>query len=801
MRQFLKSPGFAITAVVILGLGIGFNTAIFNLINGVLLRPLPYPEPNRLMEIFQPFKNFEWTDLDYPDYKDFCTEQNGFESLAVVHISTFDLTARGEAQRLSGFYASASFFDVLRTRFLLGRPFNEQEDRPGGPLVVVINERIWKRLFGSNPGIIGMDVTLNDRVFQIVGVVSADADEWASESDLFVPVSSMPGKWSMHRDDHVFACYGRLQKGIDRSHAEQTLKVISTRLVGEYPSTNSGYGVRVVPLLDAIVNDYSLTLWLLAAAVASLLLIAGANTATLFLMKGLVRWREMNIRAALGATRLQLLAHLLFENTVVAALGGIFGLLLSVGLTEIIKSLTHQENLGRFQEIHLDASALFFIFCITLLVAVIFGSLPAWSSSKTGLDQLLREGGGKGATGGPRRQRIRSLLVTGQISIACLLVIQAGLIARSLFAVEQVPLGFNPDHVLTALIELPSGKYASDRARCFTFFRTMLQKVRQLPGVTAAAANSNIPFNLDWSDPEPFGVPGLPPPRAGQEPVLERQAITPGYFQALKIPLTVGRDFNEQDEQSGQRVIIIDETIAQRYFSGQDPIGKQIHEIYDSRQQTGSKNEPYTIIGVAKHVYHDSPDVQQTVFQAYYTYFFPRYGTLVIRTENDPRSLIPDLRRVIASIDPDIPITKVMTFHERIAKRSVTRRMAVIVVGFLSAVALLLSVVGIYGVVAYAVSQRTKEVGIRVALGAVSFDVVTLVVSQGLKLASVGVALGILLTLVLSRLAENVLYGLSGWDPATLAFGALVLFFVTLLATLPPSLRAIRISPATALRD
>jgi predicted permease len=437
IRLLLKSPGFTVTAILILGLGIGANTAIISLLNSVILKPLPYPDPNRLVAIFQPFKDFEWTDLDYPDYLDFCAEQHAFESLGVVHIDRFDLSGHGDAERLSGFYASASFLGLLRMTFLIGRPFTEDEDRFGGPSVVVLNERIWRRIFNADPKIIGTNVTLNDRIFEVVGVVSAQADEWTGQADLFVPISSKPGNWSELRAYHGFACFARLKQGLTCASAQEDLRVISNRLIGQYPSTNTGYGIRVVPLLDSMVSDYAATLWLLGAAVACLLLIASANTANLLFMRALARHKEMSIRAALGAGRLRLAIQLLLESVVLSVIAGVFGLLLSIWLIEIIKTLGPQDVLSRFRNVGLDMPTLIFSFGATLVISLLFGSLPALSLSKTSLEFLLREESTRGGSDGRQRQRIQSIFVIGQVSIAFILLIQAGLIGRSFQACQR----------------------------------------------------------------------------------------------------------------------------------------------------------------------------------------------------------------------------------------------------------------------------------------------------------------------------------------------------------------------------
>ena len=798
LRVLLKSPGFTITAVLILGFGIGANTAIFSLIDAVLLRPLPYPHQERLVQVSQEIPDSPWTWFDYPDYQDFCAAQRSFEELTAMRGWHFDLSGQGEPIRLTGGYASASFFKVFRLPFLLGRPFVEDEDKPGGPLVAVINERIWRSRFSADQKIIGKKITLDNQSCVVVGVAPTEIEDWTAGLDVLIPLNLMPtfGDHGLPvRGSHRLDCYGRLKEGVTLAQAQSECELIQGSLAERYPDTDKGYKIRVVPLLRSSLADYTSTLWLLGAAVACLLLIACANVANLFLARSLGRRKEMNVRAAIGASRFRLMGQLLLESALLSVVGGALGVIIAIWAIAFIKTLSPQQDLARFQRVSLDVTALLFCFGTTVVTALLFGLFPAWNLSKVNLGSTLSDEGNRSSTLGHHRQRVQSILTTAQVAIACVLLVGAGLLARSFQATQSVPLGFNPEHVLAVQIELPSIQYGPG-GRSLTFFQNFLDKVRQIPGVSAAALNPDPPFN-DWSDVEPFGVAGRPDAEPGQEPTLEWQNVTPGYFQTLEIALLAGRDFVENDLDNQQPAVIIDQAMAKQLFPDQNPIGKQIHD-YGS----GQKRHYFTIVGVTKNVRHDSPDARPADFQAYFP-FVPglRDAILLVRTRGDPLVLVPAVRKAVASIDPTVALSKVSSFDDWIGKKFVTRRLGVLLVSLFSGIALFLSAIGLYGVLAYSVSQRRREIGVRIAVGAQAANIVGLVMRQGFRIVGLGLAVGLVTALALARFINSMLYGVSGSDPVTLGLAIPILIVIAFLACLLPALRAARIDPIAALRE
>jgi putative ABC transport system permease protein len=800
MRLLLKSPGFAITAILILGFGIGANTAIFSLVDAVLLKPLPYPHPERLMQIYQEIPNAPWTWFDYPDYQDFCGAQRSFEDVGVIRTWHFDLSGEGDPVRLFGGYVSSSFFKVFSIPFLLGRPFTEDEDKPGGPALAVLNERIWRAQFNGDPNIVGKKITLDNQSCLVIGVAPEQIEDWTAGLDVIIPLSLMPvfgDGSSQFRGSHHLDCYGRLREGASLAQAQTECEVIQKTLTERYPDTDQGYSIKPVPLLSTAVVDYAGSLWLLEAAVVCLLLIACANVANLFLARSLDRRKEMNIRAAVGASRFRLIKQTLAECLLLSIIGGLLGMVIASGTIGLIRALSPQQDLARFARVTVDSTALVFCFGATVGSAFLFGLLPAWNLSKTNLVNSLKDGSGRQGTAGPQRQRVQTFLIIAQVSIACVLMIGAGLLARSLQASETISLGFDPHHLFAAKIELSGVRY-KEGGRSLKFFKELLATVRSLPGVTAAALNPNPPFN-EWSEVERFGIPGQPDPRPGEEPAYEWQVITPDYFKALKIPLIAGRDFEENDMRDDPNVVIIDQIIADRFFPGQDPIGKQIH---DFSERYGFRRAYFTIVGVTKHVVHDSPGARVTAFQAYHP--FPawlRDGTLLVRTKGDPLAMAPAIRAAVASVDPTVALSRVGAFDDWIGAKLTTRRLSALLVSLFSGCALFLSAVGLYGVLAYSVTQRRREIGVRIAVGAQASNIVRLVMGQGLKILGFGLAIGLCISSLIVRFINSLLYGVSGNDPVTLGFTIVVLLLTGFLACCLPALRAARVNPITALRE
>src|ERR1700733_1998330 len=651
IRPLFKSPGFIITSILILGLGIGANTAIFSLINGALLKPLPYPHAERLVQLFQPFRNFDRFSFDYPDYLDYRAGQHTFAGLTALINDDFNLAGRGEPQRISGLYVTGDFFQLLGRPFIIGRPFDQAEDEPEAAAVVVVSERLWRTQFHADSNLIGGNITLNGRSFQVIGVTPAQANE-SAKTDVYVPLSHSVyfGTWlTIQRGSHNFSCIGRLKEGVTLQQAQADLEVIRQNLADRYPKTDQAFGIRAVPYLDSVMTDYTATLWLLEAAVACLLLITCANVANLLLARARERRREISIRAALGASRWRLIIQLLLESSVLAATGGVIGLLFSGWVLDVIRSLA-PPDIARFQEVSLDAGALVFVLIITLLTALFSGLFPALVNSEINLASALKQEGDRGGTAGCDRHRAQAFLVAGQVALTSVLLVGAGLLARSFQALQSTPLGFNTNHVLTADIFLSDPKYAA-QADCQAFFDALLARIRRLPGVTAASVNTGLPFSASGNI-TGFGVAGEPDADLSQVPVLEQEYISPDYFKTVGIPLLKGRLFSDQDSPDKEKVVIISKSLAERSFPGQDPIGKQIHDLFDL---VGLKRNFSPFVWGAGNGQYENPESQQTPFEAYYP---PTQnplltspvngGTLVIHTESDPRSLVAPLAKIAA---------------------------------------------------------------------------------------------------------------------------------------------------------
>jgi putative ABC transport system permease protein len=802
VRQLLKAPGFTITAIVILGFSIGLSTAIFSLTDAVLLKPLPFPSPERLVQICLPYQHHPFSVFDYPDYVDMAAAQHTFDSLALKVERTVDLRTNGQAQLLEAAFVSSSLFRVTGLPVILGRIFTEKEDIPNGPLVAVLSERCWRSRFQSDPNIIGKNVILSDLSIQVIGIVPSQMDDWGPPGiDVYLPIHTIATFHFLEnvvfaaRGNHLFTCFGRLKEGVSVSRGEADLKTIQNNLLVHYPGVNQGRSLRVFPLLGYIVNDYATTIWLLAAAASVLLIVSCLNIGNLLFARGLYRRREIMIRATLGASRWQVVGQLLRETLLLTAIGGIAGIVIAKVCVWATKSLIPRD-IYRFQELQANWNALGFTFCAIIVAALVSGLLPAWSLSQATLEPALRGEGGRAGTGGPRRHRIQAGLVTAQVALSCVLLVGAGLLIRSFYATQTVDLGFNPNHLFKAGISLTSVKYVSDDAKTVAFWDELITKVRQMPGVTEAATDDAPPLAGHRWDISPFTVDGQPKPEPGHEPVLTPEAVSSGYFRTMQIPIVEGRDFNAGDTSDKENVVIVDAALAQHFFPGQNPIGKSIRIRYTGNTQC-------TIVGVVPYVCDRTPGEEDIPFQSYqpYTQVVPGRGALIIRSDLSSSSLTSAVQQAVSSIDPGVPIYDGCAYDQMIAEQFVTRRLSTLLVALFSGATLFLSAVGLYGVLSYFVGQRRREIGIRMAIGAEARNIVRLVVKQGLWPVAVGLIVGILAGLLLARFIEALLYSVSAYDPVTVLLTVLVLGTVSLLACLLPAVRAIRINPAKVLSE
>ena len=803
IRLLLKSPGFTITTILIMGLAIGANTAIFSLVDAVLLQSLPYPDPGRLVALSEASPVYPKISLDYPDYLDWRSNQHSFEDIAVFRSDSFNLTGSGNPERVRGAFVTASYFRVLGVGPVIGRTFAEADDQSGGAGVVLLSDRFWRNRFGADPKIFGRTLVLNDVSYEVIGIAPSQIMN-PENMDVYVPIGHYLNRTQlMDRGRHPgLRCIGRLKPGVSVQAAAADFRVIARSLALQHPDTNTSISTEAIPLLDDVVGQYRMTLYLLLAVVGLVLLIGCANVANLLLGRAIVRQREISLRAALGASRGRLVSQLLFESVVLAVLGGGVGLFLAqTSLDAIIALAPH--DVARFEHIHLNGIVLLFTTAITLGSGLVFGLWPALKTSRVNLRETLEAAGGRGTTAGAGRQRSQGMLVIGQVALASLLLVGSSLLIQSFQQLQKVPLGFDPHNLLTVGIKLSSANYqgeadqTANTAKIAAFYESLLERIRSIPGAEVSALGSNSPFNGNNYSTD-FGVVGQPEPRLGEEPSAEYASVSPDYFRTLKIQVIRGRTFDAEDRVGKTPVVIIDEKLANRCFPGRDPIGQQLAE--DAHKADSVK---YTIVGMVRTVRHDDLASQPKLAELY----FPisqrpeLLMTILLRAKGDPQGLVSAVREAVQSVDPNLPVFNIRTMEDQLSNELVTQRLSVVLVSLFSILALLLAAVGLYGVLAYSIAQRTREIGIRMALGAESGSILSLVVRQGLVIVGIGLAVGILGSMILTHLIQSLLYDVSGADPIALLTAVGVLGLAAFLACLVPALRAIRIDPMVALRE
>jgi predicted permease len=792
IRVLLKSPGFTAVALLTLTLGIGANSAIFSVVNAVLLRPLPYEESEKLVFISERSPVLEGMSVAYPNYLDW-REQNGvFESIGVYRRTSFNLTGNGEPERLVGGEVSAHLFDALKTKPALGRTFLAEEDRPGAAPVVVLGNGMWQRRFGKSADVIGQTITLNAKAHTIIGVMPPGF-RFPSGVDLWVPVGLNADNPSWVRGNHPgLYAVARLKQGVTTPQAQAEMDTIAARLEQQYPQSNSGSRVTITPLFARIVGDVRPALLVLLAAVGFVLLIACANVANLLLARAAARQKEIAVRMALGATRSRLIRQLLTESVMLSVAGGALGLLLAVWGIDLLLAIS-PDNIPRFAEIKLDNRALFFTAAVAILTGVLFGLAPALHASKLNLNETLKEGG-RSATAGLRHQRGRSLLVVAEVAIALVLLISAGLLIKSFLRLQQVDPGFNPDNVLTAGIPLPRTKYLEPPKR-IAFYEALFSRIAALPGVEAVGAVDELP--VESGSQTYFVVEDRPIPPREEIPLTEYSLVSTGYFKAMGLRLLKGREFDGRDGRDAPSVCIIDENFAGQYWPGQDPIGKRLK--YGGADPA---NPWSTVVGLVANVKYNGLDRESPRVQLFLPYTQSTFlgASLVIRAAGDPKDLAAAVRNEVSAIDPDLPIYQIRTMNEVLRESVAPRRLYMTLLAVFAGVAMVLAAIGLYGVMAYTVTQRTHEIGIRMALGAQQRDVLRLVVGQGMALALGGVAIGLIAAFALTRLVSSLLFAVSATDPVTFLVISLILTGVALGATFIPARRATRVDPMVALR-
>ncbi len=794
-RTLLQSPTFALTAVAALALGIGANSAVFSVVNAALLNPAGISEPDRILAVRVHYDklNLKSIPMSAPDFVDVRNSTQLFAHAAVLDEGDFHYTGSGVPERLQGASVSLQWFDVFRARPHLGRVFQPEEDQPDANQVVVLAYPTWKRIFGGDPSAVGRTIELNQKPYRIVGVMGPDF-RWPSQVDLWVPLGLSPQHLDeQNRFNEGLFAVARMKPGVSLAQGNALLQVLSDRVRnngtrgGAY-AKDSAWGMFAVPMTDFIAGETKTPMLVLLGAVALVLLIACSNIAGLMLARASGRAREIAIRAALGAGRWDLIRQILWESLLLAIAGAILGLFVAHAGIRLM-TLLAPENVAASFAVSIDRHVLAFTAGLTVLAGMLFGIAPAWQLSGIASYELLKEGG-RSATAGRARQRLRAGLVVGEVALALVLLVGAGLFLRSLARLQQADPGFDPRGVLTANLSLPRSRYQTPEQR-LAFFQATLERLSQMPGASVAAAGVPLPFSGGGASAS-FRIEGREVGPGDPGPHGDVRYISPGYFAALRIPLRSGRVFTEQDRTGSQPVVVIDENLARQYWPNEDPLGRRM----------GRGRSLATIIGVVGHVKHSdlAGDTGKGV------YYYPvlqqptPFTSLLVKTASNPASLAGGIRDAVRAVDPALPVQRLKTMEDLVSNSLAPRRFVVVVLAFFAVAALLLAAIGLYGLISYSVAQRTQEIGIRIALGAQAGQVLALVVGQGARFALAGVAIGFVAAFSLSRLLASQLYQVSPFDPMTSVVTAAVLIVAALAASYLPARRATRVDPVEALR-
>lgn len=781
VRTLLKQPGFAAVIVITLALGIGANTAIFSVVNGVLLQPLPFNNAHRLVAVMEsnPRAFNEPIGASFPDFKDWSEQNQVFEYVAGLTGQSFALVGAGEPARVRGQSVSADFFPMLEAEALVGRTLLSEDEKPGEGKVVVLSNGFWRSRFGGDPGIVGRTLTLEGSSYTVVGVMGPGF-RFLRDVDLWTPLS-VPGPLQRMRGARFMQVVARLKQNTSLDQGRAAMTSLAERLENEHSETNSGWGVSVLPLQDKVVGDVKRGLLILLAAVGLVLLVACANVANLLLTRGSARQKELAIRAAIGATRWRLIRHLLTESTLLALIGGALGLLLSLWGIDALRALS-PANLPRLDEIRIDRNVLGFTMIVSLITGLLFGLAPARHTTSLDLQEALKDGIGSS----PRRGRLmRRALVISEIALSLILLIGAGLLGRSFLAMLSADRGFRAENLITMEVSLTRYKYGEGFKQS-EFFQRLVERVESLPGVRSVGLTSLLPLSSNNSK-NTFAVEG----REREDQWSNLRLISPDYFRAMSIPLLNGRAFTNGDTKGAPDVVIINELLANRFWPGENPIGK--HVLFGD---SGS-----TIVGVVGNIKHSGLDAE--LEPEMYIPFGQQPSAsmvLVARTDSQPVALVGSLREIVQSLDKDQPADNFRTMEEVVSTSVAQPRFLMIILSVFATLALALAAVGVYGVVAFSVTQRTHEVGIRMALGAQPSRIMRLVLGEGLLVALIGIAAGLAGSLALTRLMSQMLYKVSATDPLIFISISVVLTGVALGASFIPARRAMRVDPMVALR-
>ena len=791
IRMLVKSPGFTVVAILSLALGIGANTAIFSVVNAVLLRPLPFKNPSQLVVMRESYKLVGNVSVSYPNFLDWRQQSHSFSALAAVEARGFNLSGVAQPENIGGYAVSPNFLALVGVRPILGRDFLPSEENQGTAPVILLSYQLWQTHLGGDPAVLGRAISLDGRSFTIIGILPPTF-RYLDRSDVLVPIGVFANEMGDRGDRGDMDVVGRLSPGVPLSQAAVEMNTITARLAEQYPQTNHGFGAYLASFREVFTGDTRLAVLVLFGAVVFVLLIACVNVANLFLVRGAARAREIALRLAFGASRVRVIRQMLTESLVLAVCGGILGIILGAWGISALGYLLPADSL-KSMGVRMDVSVFLFAAFIVVLVAFAFGLIPALQTSRPDLHETLKEGG-RSATSTNAQNRLRGGLAIAETALALVLLVGAGLMLKSLYHLIQVSPGFQPAHVLTMEMDLRTDRYSKAPA-ILNFWQQLLDRVRVIPGVETAALGSSIPLSGDHSRGD-VTIEGLPIPGPGEFPHPDRHTISTAYLTAMGIPLLRGRNFSDSDNETAPDVALINSTMARRFWADGDPIGKRFlwgHPDTDKKW--------FTIVGVVadtKLYGLDNP----ARLEIYYPYLQRPNSdmNLVVRSAVDPSSLTASIRAAVAAIDKDQPIFAVHTMQELVDDSISTRRLTLVLLGIFSALALILAAIGIYGVVAYSVALRTQEIGIRMALGAQSQDVLRLVLGQGARIAFFGVAIGLAAAAALARLLSSLLFSVSASDPITFATVAVLLIAVALLACYIPARRALRVDPIIALR-
>ncbi len=790
LRILFKSPGITLIAVVALALGIGANTAIFSVVNALLLRPLPYADPDRLVMVS--VGGHEASAADFFDWK---AQSQSLESLSAVSYWSANLGGVEVPERLQGFLVTADLFPMIGVRPALGRTFLPEEMQKGHDGVVVLSYGVWQRVFNADPSVVGKTLTINARSRTVVGVMP-QGFQFYDKAEAWAPLALDPNDASVGaRRAHYLIAAARLRPGVTIQQAQAEMNAINQRLGEQYPETNANRPVKLVPVHDYVVGPVRPALLALVGMVGFVLLIACANVANLLLARGAARQREVAVRVALGAGRLRVVRQLLTESALLALVGGGLGLLTALwGVELLVGNIPPAwvSGIPLAKGVGVDGRVLAFTLLVSLLTGIVFGLAPALQISKPDLNSVLKEGGRTGGAGGLRQRRLRDLLVVAEVALSLTLLVGAGLMIRSFIRLMSVPTGLNPERVLTLEVALPGLKYAKGE-QVAAFYTQALERFAAVPGVEAAGATTNLPLG-GGDQTTQVRVVGRPAAPAGQGPEISYRDISPDYFRALGIPLLKGRTFSAHDTKDAPGVAILNETMARRLFGSADAaLGQRLTDVdgKDEREIVG-------LVGDVRHAGLDA-ELKSEMFVPY-TQDPSNSMTLVVRTASEPTAFVAPLRAQLLALDKDQPIYNVRTMAEVVAESVSQRRLTMLLFGLFAALALALATIGIYGVVSYTVTQSVHEIGIRLALGAQRRDVFRLVITHGMALTLGGIALGLVASFALTRLLASLLYGVKATDPLTFAGVSLLLIAVALVACFVPAQRATRVDPMLALR-